>query len=557
MQLIPQYRTSSISIDSRSYRIFLLLVVLVSAAMQWFYFQPKVNTDAQIWLNIGRDLGRSGELAYPLFYYERVFFAGFLKLWQMAVEPTETNVLILLILLSSASIILVAEIARVAAGHLAGLTAAGLFAWHPIVLIFSTFLVSDVLVVPLSLGSLLLATHYLRTEKVRFVAGAAFLGGTCFFVKSYISGFGLAAILVYLLATWSRSGPKLRTVIALIGSFLLPIVIGHLLHWLLHGDAFFYLGYFKEYASRVYGDTGLTLNQLFGIEGLKVANERSVYLADLYWDAGIFASVWSIFASIYLIVRVRSSFFHLLLGSLFVGLFLFLLIAPARLSPLVFVEIQTRYLIIPVALLAIGAGVALADYTQEVRARLRLEAALALVVVAMTSFAVPELLADKYFSRYRVLDHFAFQSALQRLNARDHASLLVPVRYESMFPDELRHLGPTVEFIDTHGETSVEASLERIRGSHAPTSVYIPRRQYPALAENIRIAPMAEVQEYDESARLLAARLETEGFRRQPVHVPYSPIRLFMMRQGVQTKGELVGWVFSNEEAFAKEGAAR
>jgi len=544
LKLVPDhYSESELVRHNAPYLMILALVIAVSALGQWLYFQPKMNTDMQVWLNIARDLGKPGDLAYAPFYYERVFFTGFLWLSGKVFPLTDNGVLALMLSLSAVNVLLVAETTRVVAGRLPALLAAALFAWHPVHLIFGTFLVSDMLANPLALGSLLLLALYLRSERFGYLVAAVFIGGLCFFVKSYTAGFGILAMAIYLLVWLLKGRGSWSRLLAVLIAFLLPILAGHLLHWVVNGDPFFYAKYYASYAARVYGDTGLTLNNIFGMAGLKVIYERFGYLSDLYWEYGVFAAAWGIAVSAFLFFRVRQSVFHLALACLFFGLLLFLLFAPVRVYPLVFVEMQTRYLVLPVALLAIGGGLAVSHLRRVINVKWRADAIFAISVLALSGFLVPEFTGDKYFHRYRVLDYYAVETALHQLDERPGATLLVPGRYREMFPHTLLTIGPEVAFFNDKDMATLERTLESQANRTGSVAVFVPRRQYPRLAENIRISELKHVPEHD-VADWLIEELKVQGYEGTPLNVPYTPWRLLGMKIGLRTKGELVGWMY-------------
>jgi hypothetical protein len=528
---------------SKGYIGILAMIVAFSVGAQWFYYYPKLNTDAQIWINIARTLGDSGELAYSQFYYERIFLTGFLALAGKVIPLTAGGVLTLVLALSAATVFLVAEITRVAAGRLAGLVAATLFGFHPIVLTFGSFLVSDTLSLPLSLCSLLFITRYMRSGQFSSIAIAAFLGGACFFVKSYTVIFGLAAIAVYIAAWLMVGSGSWQKLLLSVGAFFLPIMLGHVCHWVIYGDPFFYANYYEVYADRVYGSAGLNLGAASASEIVKTMFPRFDYISQLYSKAGVFAGAWSVLATLFLLIKFRLSLFHIVISAGFFGLLGFLMFAPVRMNPLVFVEMQTRYLTLPIAMLAIGGGLALASYQHLFRVKWRADLVLGAVLLMLSGLFVPNYSADEYFHRYRVLDYYAIEKAIE--TADSAGKLLVPVRYRAMFLEELLQRGVEIEFIDMdHSAAGWERVTKQLKCNCA---VFIPRRQYPVLADNVRISELRDISEYGPHEALVK-QLETEGFRRSPIAVPYSPLRMLGSAVGLQTKGELVGWIFQRPD---------
>ena len=539
--LVLQDDTGPGRMSSARLYLFLLAVILsVSVAAQWFYYQPKLNTDAQVWLNIAKNLWSGRPLEYSVFYYERIYFTGFLSLLGLAFPLTAEGILPAVLILSGINIVLVAEISRQAAGRRAAIFSAALFGFHPIVLTYSTFLVSDTLALPAALLTLLCITMYLKTLRFGYILAAAVLGGACFFIKSYTALFGLIAILVYAATwIWGRGG-SWPGLMALCGAILLPVLLGHVIHWQVYGDPFFYKNYYDDYARRVYGTAGISLQNLSSGETAKIVLERFEYLSHYFDRSGVFAAVWSLLVAAFLLISVRSSYFHATIAFAFFFLSLFLSFAPVRLAPLVFVEIQARYLTLPLALLAIGAGLLVRAYPGIDGTAFKRALFATAAIFAAGGLLVPNSTADDYFHRYRVHDYHAIKKAAMELAGR--SQIILPSRYGDMFLEDLSAIGTPIQFVDM--SSSADADKILAQQPNCSCSYFIPRVQYPVLADRIRVQSITETSEYGDFEGF-ASQLAANGFKRSPLTVPYTPGRLLADRLGLRAKGELVGWLFT------------
>jgi len=524
------------------YRVWLTVVILGAVLLQVVYYQPRLGTDAQRWVSTAIQFGFLDGDPENRVLHQRIFWTGFLALLGKAFPLTVESVHLVVTVLGVVSMLLLAGAVRISAGPAASLVAVAFFALHPLTTIFGTFIVADALAIPLFLASILFLFRYLRWRSDRDILLAALFAGLLVFTKTY---FALVLVpiflgrLAYADPTW---GGRLRGGALVAGGFLASVGLGLLLHRLAYGDFLWFLEGYSSYADRLMerGDSAVSAGLTAGYA--KIVFERFSYLGTLFVESGVVAGFFALLAAVYSLVAFRRSPEHMTVAFLLAGFYVFLSFAPAGFSPFVFVEMQPRYLLLLVCLLAIGLGLLVAN------TQLRLEEGRGVyfggaVLAAMIGLnAVSPNLMTANYDRYKWLEYRAIEAIVTGEMGFDMTGLALLDVYEGKFHDRLASQMIPVEMIEP--SDTIQDDVMNYLKSGQNRALFIRRTRYPTLAGAVRANELAEINEFgSERGRDLVRFLESEGFRKIPVHVPSSPLRYWAAFFGLGGSGELAGWV--------------
>jgi hypothetical protein len=207
---------------------------------------------------------------------------------------------------------------------------------------------------------------------------------------------------------------------------------------------------------------------------------------------------------------------------------------------LAFTEPQDRYQTVVLPGLAVAGGTALSQTWGALSDRsLRASAAVVLLLVLGFSATVPNELHD----RYRLLEMRGLRRALTESTSDGVRVLSLPVVYWSLVPDSFFALGPRIEFREYFTETGAQAAIDAMEADPG-LAVFVSRRYFRQSSELLRTGDFTDDADAGQGASLMRLARE-RGLTVREVRVPYDTLRLWLLRLGVETRGQLVGWVVS------------
>lgn len=531
---------------SRRYCLSLLFFLALGVLARIYHFDWTIGNDDQRWIIAARELGNPLGTV-PAVYYTRIIWSLTLHLWGALFGPTLESSAVLMFLLSCASIVLVAQSGRLLFGSIAGLLAAGFYALHPV------NVVQDVMTLPDGLANAILAGHlflfllYLRDRRLIYLALSALLVGVSMGAKDY---YVLAAVpmgLCLLLDSKLERG-KLVPLLVFGGFVSLGLSIDLGMHlWQSGTPMARFAG--ADYAERLTLMLGPPSHD--GLQHLvRVIVERFRYLEWLLLSYGSGPSVLTAWGLAYLLAKGRR-IEHLAVAGSFLIMLGFLMFMPVSLDPLRFVEMQPRYLMILMPLLAIASGGALSAGLAGLRGRaVRNSLSAALGIGMLGALTIPNDYSHPAFRRSSVQEFQGIRQVLENATQYGLNGLLLAEPYSSILPDSYYGHGVSVQFFPLDVEDHVTAVRQRLQGDEG-LAIFIPRTMFAwPLAHELRRGEYVIESEVPEQFRRLVNDLESHSFVPRAVRVPASVTGKWLAELGVVSgEQQLIGWVYGNYSA--------
>lgn len=539
---MDKVRTNAYALQPRRFLIALIVITLFGVLAQVFHFHLTIGSDDQRWVGTAQDCGlwENPDRLHPV-YYSRLGFSCLIKAWGgLTGGVTLEHSAVLMFILAAATTIMVGYAARTAFGNATGVTAAAVYAAHPLVILYGAITLPDVLAVALLTLSLWLFFLYLTRSRLIFLAGAALVAGLCLGAKSYFILIGLPFGIGILMQHLPWAG-RLRRLALLVVFFTGGLSLSILIPWIL-GSPFSVTPDVSDYGERLLAKEQPYASGIAWIARISVA--RLDYLKWLFLELGIVSGFLSLLALTWLTTRwfERPEYAVLMSASL---LFLVFLIGmPASLQPLVFVEMQPRYLTVLIPVLAIGAGNALAALVHALKDDLaRRSAACALLLAFASNILVPNDYNDPVLHRARTQEMLGLKDAVQTAQSSKISELLLPSRYRTLVPDSYFDLGVNLSFQDD-GADALSQKLWQPKTEHE--GIFIPRARFRwPLVAALQRGEYEVGLEIDARDRGLLAHANASGLIPMVVLVPDTVVMRWLALLGlVKREQQLVGWLY-------------
>lgn len=505
------------------------------------HYHLPVGDDDQKWIVAAAEFLEGQPRTFDAATYARVLWIWTVAAWGWCWGLTLESAAVLAFGFSAATMALVAAAARAAFGPYPALVAAAVYATHPAAVIYDAQVLPDTMAITLLAGSMLGFIRFLRGGDARPLVAAALLVGLSYSVKSY---FVLAAVPMAAVVVWRTGGSphRLRHLLLLGAGVLAALMLHPILSW----AAGMPPGHIASgVATDAYASV-LSARPPSAYAGWRAVadtvRDRFLPAGRLFFGYGAAAGLVLLWTSLFLAIRARRDApiyaYLLALAAVFLA---FLSLTPIRFEPLMFVETLPRYISVLPPVLAVAAGPALCALIVPLRDR-RLRGALAVMggVVLGYNLWVPNDLLD----RGHLLEMAGLKRALIEGRRLGLADYVVPAEFEFLVPESFHRLGPRLTFTDF----ADEALPDHLDPARRPSvGVFVPRRALRYLAEPVRAGALTPDVEYGRAAALMHA-LRARGTTRVEVTVPYDSFRVWLARAGIQTKGQLVGWVVMRAE---------
>jgi len=474
------------------YWAILLGIITFGVLIRLFHFRLSMGCDDQVYLILSQHLGDAPRPDVPAACYTRMLWRCVLAVWGSLVGFSLERSAVLMFLLSCITTVTVAEFTRRAFGAGAGLWAAAVYATHPLCVIFDTLTLPDNLGVSMLAAALLLFLVYLRQTRLSLLAASGVVLGLLFSVKAY---FILPALPFGVTILWQRLSwrVRLRDAAVFSASVLIGAGLDSLLQYWFIGDPLAHLSSAVGYADRPSellherSTTGLRLlHSLFW--------ERCQYFKWLLDDwGGIVNGFVVLLAALFLASKSRGRLdcrLLLMTGALFC---VFLLAMPAKLSPLVLVEMQERYLIVLLPVAAIGGGAALWATLTSLGSR-SLRWLMSATLAAGLCYNV--VVANGMIDHHRAQEFAGIRQVLQEAQKRGVTELVLPRKYDLFLPDSYYSYGVEFSFGDVE-DPRWTRNLPSHLGARPGRTLFIPERPFPRTGAYSKLRDALESQGFD------------------------------------------------------------
>lgn len=531
-------RTINLDSPVPGYRGLLLAIIVLGIIARLLHFHTTIGSDDQRWVFAARQLFGEEGIRLPDAYYARILWRAILGLWGAPWGLTLETSAVLMFALSCLTILAVGYGARAAAGPRAGLLAALIYATHPLAIIYDPVTLSDGLGVTLVSFSIVLFFVYLRGHVKSCLLLAGLLVGLSISVKEYFVLLGLPFGLAILLDR-RPFAERAFDLLALGATVAIGISVDFALHAWESGSP---LAHWRASAS--YGDRLLSFNLYEGYTGWRLvavmALDRLFYLRTLTVNFGAVAGLFTVVAAIFLVSRTRRQHLQWMTVSGAIAVFLlFLSFMPISLRPLAFVETQDRYLTIVLPFLSIASGAAIALALEQISTRGLRKTVLGLVLLGSVYNI---LLPNNMMDRDRLLEFVGIREAVTSLAQEGVTDVVLPDTYQQLVPDSFYSHGVSLTFLPFH-EANAFQSVRAHLSSGLNRAIFVSRLPLRSLQPrllrgdydcSVKVAPHRQLVEW----------LQAQGFRKREVYVPYTSLRSWASILGIETKGQLVGWIY-------------
>lgn len=527
-------------LSARKFLVTLITIVLVGALFQLFHHHITIGSDDQRWIITAQDCGEwknPGDLI-PV-YYQRLGFSCLIKSWGTIVGGVTLEYsTILMFILAAATTMMLGYSAKVAGfGSVAGIATAAIYAFHPFVILYGALNLPDVLATTLQALSILLFFLYLNRRNYYFLAIAGVVVGFCYGVKVYYilmaASFGLA--ILWERVSWTH---RLYKLIVLTATFLIGIFFAVMLPWILGGSSLSGPD-INEYSQRLFTEyhpytTGIGW-------ALRVVAERLNYIKWLFYDVGIVSGLLSLIAIFWLMLKRPLIPEQVFLLSAFFIFFIFLTATPIKSDPLIFVEMQPRYLMVIIPILAIGAGSVLATLKFENESSRYFF--YAVFIALLSNIALPNDYHDPVLHHARTQEMMGLLDAIKSAESLAINEIVLPSNYRTLVPDSYRDHGVKLTFEEHLLNTHIESS----KLSHQ--AVFLPRARFRPLVTELKRGNFTKEMEIDDSNQELLNYAIQNKLSPHPILVPDSVFfRWLASFELVKKEQQLVGWLYINKE---------
>lgn len=512
----------------------LSLIVIGSLLLRLLHFSVALGSDDQVWMTVAREIASSAQPTDQPVYYTRLLWTWLLIVWGWLGSLTLEWSAVLMFALSGLTTTLIAATTRRAFGERAALLAAAVYAVHPLAVTYDTVTLPDGFAVCLLAAVMAMFVSYLGSGNRRLLLTLGLVIGLLFGVKNYFVLLGLPCALTILASplTWAERAARVAMVGgAAVTGLLLTMLLG-LLSGIDAGSHVVSAGEYVDYISR---DAG-------GYQGWRQLAAalvgRTEYLVALFFGSGAALGLLTLLGIGVFVFRWRRSPNYLFVAATFLVFLLFLMLLPVRLSPLLFTQVQERYLTVVLPALAVATGLVLHEVWRSLtEPTLRRSAALVFLAVVGLSAWLPNDAHD----RFRLLELRALDQVLDAAPRSGTRELLLSFDYRRLVPDSYRTRGVELGFYDFGSEAGSSALLARV-AAEPSVAIVVFRTPYRMLREKLRTG------DYDErvahgSASKLMDQARSHGLDIEEVRVPYDTMRLWLARAGIETRGQLVGWI--------------
>lgn len=515
-----------------TYRRVLVLVIVVGVIGRLVHFHLALGSDDQRWIIAAHEVMNHSNHTLDPVAYSRVLWTWALVAWGRLFGLTLESTAVLMFLLSCLTIVFVAEAARALFSSSAALLAAAVYATHPIAVMYDVQTLPDVLSVTLLSASIFFFSKFLKTDKAQSLIASALIVGLSYSAKSY---FILAAMPMGVVVVFypPQLGSRIRNSALFIIGVLIGLAANPLMSWAAGVEPYNSVAAMSGYADGLAQYTS-------AYEGWRATAftlvSRLVYVQALYFAYGGAIGIVLLWASLFLVVHARGGREYIFLLGLVLVFLLFLSFMPVRLSPLIFVETQDRYLTVVLPALAIAAGQAM---WTVIRSGDDAASRRALLGVALVVFAYDLAVPNDMLDRYRLLEFEGLNRALAEAPKHGIQEIVVPRYYREVIPDSFYSRGVRITFQDFGQDVANRTMDVTERSSRA---FFVPRAHFRELAPKLRMGEDTQALEYGEAARLVAS-LTNEGLQVTRITVPDDSLRFWLDRLGIHTKGQLVAWM--------------
>jgi len=519
------YPTSRLS--QRQYFAWLGAVAAIGLAARLFYFRLTIGSDDQRWVLSARQLFSDRVPDLGTEYYARIVWRFVLRLWGLPFGVSLESTAVLMFLLYLVAIFAVAYATRAAFGREAAVVAAAVLATHPLNLLWDTTTLADGLGVAMLAIALALYVTYLQSDRLGALAGAGLLIGLTISVKEYFVLLALPCLAVLMLMRRAGRQTSWKPIVTFILALVLAVGIDFTL------DAIDAHPFAHWRAQATYGDRILAhLPPPPSSTGIRLAaalaEERSFYIQRLFFDqVGIgLLMLWGLLV---LGARVRGNPIAVIVIATTGLLLAFLSLMPAKLHPLIFTVMQDRYLtaVLPFTSIAAGVGVAtvLRSLTDVGDRRALM---IALAVIVGLNLVVP----NSNWDIGRTVEFAGIRQSLVGGRSRGLSELVLPDTYLRLTPDRYYTYGARLTFLAFSEPDNVRDYLRNNR----TRALFLPRYGHeawrpPGFDESRQPSRLAEV-------------LSTSQFDVEEVVAPHTALRAWLALIGVETRGQLVGWLY-------------
>lgn len=492
------------------------LIILVSVLARGLLVRPPVGDDLG-WLTTSAHFGSKERLDLPSIRYSRPLFRLLLYSWmsivgdELSKTPILTNGLVVL------SMMLIAICGYLAAGETGALVATTLYGFHPICLANDSYCLPDALAVPLLLSSVLCVLCYLRHMRMVYYLFACFLAGLTYAVKEYFLLIALPIIGLSCTRAHLRKIGLGKLLSAGAIALTAGITIQPALNIFDQGTAYDSYRSILEYPK-------LLIELKFSnprTTGTSVTNPlwRFEYINWLLFYNGM--AVALTFTAVLLalgrgrwLVRWDVAFFI----AAMVTFMLFLMFAPVSLFPLMFVEMQRRYLTVVIPFWALALAVVYSSSRVLTRRFQRCVLFLALVGYAVSGVND----ADNRLSWVHgvVLPAEGLRECLKTAQLRDIDTIVVTQYFRWRVPKQWMHGSPAIIMLPREIDDDVVQSVIKTSALRR-VGVYIAR-------ENVKVLQRKAVSEHisyfeiaDPADRPLLDAVLASGWQLTPIFVPH------------------------------------
>jgi hypothetical protein len=348
---------------------------------------------------------------------------------------------------------------------------------------------------------------------------------------------------ICILRTTDKRSRKFRNVVILGVGALCGVALDPVLNYIDSGDWLAHAGPLLDVGERIRQahpvfEIGWAVEGDMGLKGwLKLLLARFAYLGFLLLNYGIAGGIVLVAGWSYLIMNVRSPRQTLPLAASLV-FFFFLSFMPVSLHPFTFVEQQTRYALVWIPFLAMGAGQAvLVVLNSAAGTNARRAAVLALLLLWGVNLSIPNKRSgkDEIMLHCRGLRKVMKES--QRLEISD---IVCPWGYGWYIPEEFATPGITLKFAKMPvGDQRVPAAefgdISEELLTSPKTAFFVPTYFIMALAELRKESGLSNREIPD-----LRAILEGAGLRASEVRVPDSSTSAWAAYFGMPVRGEFI-----------------
>lgn len=527
----------------------LAVILLAGVIIRLFHFHLTIGSDDQRWIMTARQLGGTHDPGMHPVYYGRVLWRLFLFVWGIPWGLTLQTTAPLMFLLSCYSTWITGLAGRFAFGPRAGILAAGIYAAHPIMVVYDVQTLPDNLALAFLTTEIYLFLRYLKSGRVTHLMMAGLLIGLSFSVKSYYVLVAVPLGICLLFGQEKFSG-RLRNTVAFSAGFAAGLLPNLLLNAWDVGSALasFNLGA-SDYGTRI--SAGSAMDHVGFQRWARLLSDRMQYLDWLFFGLGVSGMViaWAAGFLAAGLSRMRRDVWMLAGASSL--LILFLMFTPANLQPFKFVEMQIRYLTILMPFLAVAGGGALAaafDAMQGKWARYSLP--VTLLILVLNGALVPNDPTRSALPRDRTLQFIGIENVLKNASKQGIRELVFPASFYYLMPDSYYQIGPKLHFSDVVDAEAAGKMVEYLHGEGG-RAFFVPRRDVRWTLEPLLVrGDLAPESEREKGYSILMDLLETGGGKSQAVRVPETAILYWLWKWGIGPgEQHLVGWVCGLRQA--------